>query len=673
MRCQTFSLCSLWRRWLANRHGGVLIFIGVFLAISLLIRLALLARAVHDVSWDASILAALAWGLLFDAATAAWIALPWIVLLNLLPTRFFSRSWARPVVYLLAFTAIYLLLFGGVAEWFFWEEFGTRFNFIAVDYLVYTTEVIGNIRESYPVPAILVALVPITGLVCWLVWKTGLPTLWLNGEHQPARRRWLAGGVWMAIALAAGTVVSSTWLPAFGNNFNRELARNGLWSLFAAFRNNELDYNQFYETLPIDQVFQSLRQELSEDGSVLLRPDAYDTLRLVRSPGPELHPNIIQITVESLSAEFIRALNPQAKLTPNLDALTPKSLIFTNLYATGTRTDRGMEALTLSLPPTPGRSIIKRPRNENLFTLGSVLRAKGYDTAFIYGGFGYFDNMNAFFGDNGYRVIDRNSVASADVTFANIWGACDEDLYTWTLREADQAQASGRPFHFFVMTTSNHRPFTYPGGRIDLPPKISGRAGGVKYTDYAIGKFIRDAASRPWFKNTVFVVVADHCGSSAGRTEIPVENYHIPLLIYAPGGQIAPGRIDTLMSQMDYAPTLLGLLGWTYPSRFFGHDVRRIKPEDAHALLGTYQKVGHLEKAAMIVLGPQQTQTLYSVDPTGKATIDKGQCKDAECEAISFYQAASYAFNHGTYSALTTEEFRQAMAADGQPLHPKGE
>ncbi|MGC4074575.1 MAG: sulfatase-like hydrolase/transferase [Nibricoccus sp.] len=114
------------------------------------------------------------------------------------------------------------------------------------------------------------------------------------------------------------------------------------------------------------------------------------------------------------------------------------------------------------------------------------------------------------------------------------------------------------------MTTSNHRPFTYPDGRIDLPSKISGRAGAVKYTDYAIGKFLREAENKPWFKNTVFVIVADHCASVAGKAELAVKNYHIPLVIYAPGGQIAPGRVEDLTSQVDYAPTLLGLLNWSY-------------------------------------------------------------------------------------------------------------
>ena len=214
--------------------------------------------------------------------------------------------------------------------------------------------------------------------------------------------------------------------------------------------------------------------------------------------------------------------------------------------------------MTLSLPPTPGRSIVKRLRNGNMFSLGSVFRSQGYDTAFIYSGYGYFDNMNAFFGNNGYRIVDRASVDKEDITFANAWGACDEDLFNWTLREADQGAKSGKPFHYFVMTTSNHRPFTYPDGRIDLPSKVSGRDGGVKYTDYAINKFLEDASKKPWFKNTIFVIVSDHCASVAGKSELPVQNYHIPLMIYAPGGQIKPGRVDTLMSQIDFPPTLLG-------------------------------------------------------------------------------------------------------------------
>jgi phosphoglycerol transferase MdoB-like AlkP superfamily enzyme len=194
----------------------------------------------------------------------------------------------------------------------------------------------------------------------------------------------------------------------------------------------------------------------------------------------------------------------------------------------------------------------------------------------------------------------------------------------------------------------------------------------VKYTDYAIGKLIRDAQTKPWFRNTVFVIVADHCASSAGKTELPVQNYHIPLIIYAPGGQIAPGHIKTLASQMDYAPTLLGLLHWSYPSRFFGHDVRRIPPEQAHALIGNYQKLGELKADdEFVVLKPVRGVTSYVYDPVVKTLSVRPLDEEAEREAIAYYQTASYIYRQGGDRELTPQEFvddtRQGEALTGRP------
>jgi phosphoglycerol transferase MdoB-like AlkP superfamily enzyme len=366
---------------------------------------------------------------------------------------------------------------------------------------------------------------------------------------------------------------------------------------------------------------------------------------------------VIQITVESLSAEFLARYGNQQNLMPHLDALAPQALVFDNFYATGTRTDRGMEALTLSVPPTAGRSLVKRPDNENMFTLGSVFRSRGYSTAFIYGGFGYFDNMNYFFGQNGYRVVDRTMVAKEDITFANVWGACDEDLLRWTMREADKDFASGKPFFHFVMTTSNHRPYTFPEGKIDLPSKTSGRAGGVKYTDYAIDQFLRAAASKPWFKNTVFVIVADHCASSAGKTELPVQNYHIPLFVYAPGGQVTPGKVGTLMSQVDYAPTLLGLLNWTYPSRFFGSNVLSQPAEQGgRALIGNYQKLGLYQWGQLAVLKPVRQSLTLSYSDFSHEMKTQHANQPLIDEAIATYQTASWLFKHGRQRELSQEE-----------------
>ncbi|MBA3850519.1 MAG: sulfatase, partial [Opitutus sp.] len=334
-----------------ERFGGLAIFHAVFLGIALATRGALLLKAWRDAGTGPAVIASFGWGLLFDLGAAAFASLPLIVLLALLPAGWGARAWQRALTFAAGAAILFALLFGAVAEWTFWDEFGARFNFIAVDYLVYTTEVVGNIRESYNLPLILSCLSVATALVTAVLLASGWPSRWLEQAQTPARRRWSVAAVWLAASLGYGLSLDESQLPAFANNYHRELAKNGLWSLFAAFRNNALDYDQFYATIPIDRAFARLHRELQEDGSRLVSPGARDSLRWVQGAGTELRPNVIQITVESLSADFVGRFNPASHLTPNLDEIAPHSLVFENFYATGTRTDRGMEALTLSLPP----------------------------------------------------------------------------------------------------------------------------------------------------------------------------------------------------------------------------------------------------------------------------------------------------------------------------------
>ena len=642
---------------LKSRHGGILLVVILALSVGSITRLALLIKAVSDVSWNLSLIAAFCLGVIYDLGAAMLWALPLILLLAVLPQAFFQKKYARILAHAVLLVTLYVLLFGAVSEWFFWDEFGVRFNFIAVDYLVYTTEVVGNIRESYPMPLIFGGLALATGAIYALFLRTKWVDSWFESSAALAKSRWQAAACWLLTAVILGIGLRQDYIPDFANNYNRELAKNGLWSFASAFSNNQLDYAQFYPTLPDEAAWNRMHAILARDGAQRLTDDPHDLLRLIKHAGPEQKLNVIQITVESLSAKFLTHFGNTKKLTPNLDALIPQALTFDNFYATGTRTDRGMEALTLSVPPTPGRSLVKRPNNENLFTLGSVFRSKGYTTAFIYGGFGYFDNMNYFFGENGYRVIDRTKVAKEDITFANVWGACDEDLFRWTMSEADSDYAAGKPFFYFVMTTSNHRPYTFPDGKIDLPSKTSGRAGGVKYTDYAIGELIRAAATKPWFTNTIFVIVADHCASSAGKTELPVQNYHIPLLIFAPGGQIKSGAVKTLMSQVDYAPTLLGLLNWTYPSRFYGWDVlAQSDDQPGRALIGNYQKLGLYQKEQLGILKPvRQSLTLNYNSATHELLPRTANALLIE-DAIANYQTASWLFKHNQQRELTPKE-----------------
>lgn len=631
----------------ASRYGFLWVLISVYLIVTTSTRLGFLVSHRSEISWGAPV--ALAWplGFLFDlGAGILWLA-PFAIVLAALPRRLFTGRFFWVLGYAVLFLTVYAIIFGAVAEWLFWDEFGVRFNFIAVDYLVYTTEVIGNIRESYSLPVVGSAVYAASLLVSWLLIRLEIVERCQIGEQNRRSSPWLPAVGWVAGGLTFGFVLNERIIPESWNSYNRELAKNGLWSLFAAFRANELEFERFYPTLPIETAFERVHRAVSAKDQ-RIGSDPHDLLRTVSSPGPERRLNVIQITVESLSASFMQRYGDRRGLTPNLDELARRSLVFDQFFATGTRTDRGMEALTLSVPPTPGRSLIKRPRNSGLFTLGSVFRSKGYETAFIYGGFGYFDNMNAFFGGNGYRVVDRASVAAEDITFSNVWGACDEDLYRWALREADSDYEKGKPFFHFVMTTSNHRPYTFPEGRIDMPSKISGRAGAVKYTDYAIGAFLREASKKPWFNETLFVVVGDHCASSAGKTTLPMQNYQVPLMMFTPGGQIAPRALAAATSQIDYGPTLLGRLGWTYLSRFFGRDVLQAlaDSDEGPLFVGTYQKLGMYRKGALAVLAPLRQPEVYDYD---RSTYEMTNCRfgsELAEDAVATYQVASWLFRN---------------------------
>ena len=280
--------------------------------------------------------------------------------------------------------------------------------------------------------------------------------------------------------------------------------------------------------------------------------------------------------------------------------------------------------------------------------MGKLFAARDYELKFIYGGFGYFDNMNYFFEHNGFQIVDRTKFEKNEIDFSNIWGVSDENLFQKVIKESDKSYKQNRPFFNFVLTTSNHRPFTFPEGRIDLT-KNDGRDGGVKYTDYAIGKFLEEAKKKPWFNNTVFVIVADHCASGKGKTEISLPKYHIPLMIYAP--ELIPAKkVDTLASQIDIAPTVASLLNFSYSSKFFGKDILTMKKEDERLVLGTYQYLGYYKNNTLVKLSPGKKSDFFYVSPDQKGHLTSEYNSARLNESIGYYQYASYLVDHNLYN-----------------------
>ncbi|MFH1216087.1 MAG: LTA synthase family protein [Pseudomonadota bacterium] len=576
-------------------------------------------------------------GLVYDTALLSYFAIPFVFLFLLLPNKWFRSRIFKAGVQIGVFVILNALLFSLVAEWLFWDEFSVRFNFIAVDYLVYRREVTDNIIQSYPLPAILGGIFFLSTLLFLTIRKKFLTSM--EYSEIPFKRLATAG-ILLLLPVLSFLYLHQGQNNRSNNNYTNELASNGAYQLFAAFRNNSLDYRTFYALGNDRELSEKLRTEVIETNSSFTENKLYDITRQIDPKQPEQKLNVILISVESLSAEYLSRFGNKDNITPFLDKLFQEGMLFTDFYATGTRTVRGLEAITLSLPPTPGGSVVKRPDNDHMYSLGKVFADHGYDTAFLYGGRGYFDNMNSFFSGNGYRTIDQTDLAKNEITFENAWGVADENLYGRALSEADRDHAAGKPFFFHIMTTSNHRPYTYPDGKIDISSG-TGRAGAVKYTDYALSRLVEEAKSRPWFDNTVFVIVADHCAGSAGKVGLPIDKYHIPFFIYSPG-HVTPREITTLASQIDIAPTLLSLLHFSYRSFFFGRDI--LTPDfQPRALIGNYQKLGFLKENKLLILSPRQEIDVVTDGGAGNPVISKVEESDPFVQDLmSFYQGADY-------------------------------
>jgi phosphoglycerol transferase MdoB-like AlkP superfamily enzyme len=630
----------------SHRFGLVFLLIAILVAISFLTRFALLIKSYSNVDFTVlNVLGIIFIGFFYDIINSSYFIIPTVFYVWLMPDGVYRKPWHRFILYGMFSLFIFMLLFNSVSEWFFWDEFNTRFNFIAVDYLVYTTEVLGNIRQSYPIELIIVVILILSGGVVFLL-KPYIKLALSSSLRFKKRSIWALSLLCVPIFFFFS--VNSKIRQFSKNAYVNELSGNGMYELFAAYLNNELDYEQFYKKIDNEEAFKEIKTLLKTSDSKFSNEETYNLERQISNDSSEKKLNVVLISVESFSADFMTAFGNQDNITPNLDSLAQHSLFFTNLYATGTRTVRGLEALSLCIPPTPGQSIVRRPNNENLFSLGKVFDKKGYESKYIYGGYGYFDNMNYFFANNGYIVRDRNVIDEKEIVYENVWGVADENLFTLAQREIENTLASGKPAFAHVMTTTNHRPFTYPDGRIDIPSHTS-REGAVKYTDYAIGKFIKESSKKPWFDNTIFVIVADHCASSAGKTELPVNKYHIPMMIYSPKN-IAPGKMERLMSQIDIGPTLLGLLNFTYTSKFFGYDMFKLEPGRERIFISTYQSLGFIKDDKMIILYPQQKTKAFQIKDFSNSTLEPIAMDEKLLkEAIAWYESASYAFKSGLY------------------------
>lgn len=620
---------------LPRRHTLAWMIAGIYCAISGSTRVVLALKALAASQIAASDLPRiLLTGTAYDLVACLYLCAPLALYLLLVPERLYRRRVHRVAAWIMLAFAVYGLTYLAAVEYFFFDEFNSRFNFVAVEYLIYPHEVFVNIWQSYPVAKALAASAAVTVLLLWQLRPR--IALALGASSRFKQRLRPAAWLFAALAVAHAGVDIGTW-RANHNRVADEIAANGVYSFFNAAVNNHLDYTQFYMHVGEAEAAERVRRLVAQPHTTFL-PHARNPLaRHVQYAGAARPLHVIVLLEESLGAEFVGAYGDKRGLTPNLDRIARDSLVFTNTYATGTRTVRGMEAVAASFPPVPAEAIVKRQHNEGMFNWSTVMSRNGYHPTFIYGGYGTFDNMNHYFGNNGYRVIDRTDMDNPG--FSNIWGVSDEDLFRNALKVFDEQHARGERIFSIVMTTSNHKPFTFPTGIAGVKPKGGGREAGIRYADYAIGRFMEELRQRPYFENTLVVIVADHGARVYGREDIPLPSYEIPFLVYSPK-HVAPQRTDTLTSQIDVAPTVLGLLNISYDSTFFGRDVLADSPDRHFALLNHNRDIAMFRNGRLDGLGFRNTQSTHIYDTATRSQSPAQPDQESMKDTASIYQLA---------------------------------
>lgn len=579
-------------------------------------------------------------GLHRDLFVAVVQTLPLLCWFLIVPNHRFPARWHRILFLIASFIFCYLQVFLLFVEFFFFDEFKSRFNTVAVDYLIYPKEVFVNIWESYHV-----GIVVFICLVLAVAWLFAASKLFARMWEQPISTKARLTIFMAALALTGLAIPTLNFKQArIGTDRTlNEVANNGAISFAAAAWTHNLDYTNFYKTLPLDEAYARTRKLVAEtntqfigDGSSIRRHVPGDTNL------PRL--NLVILLEESLGSEFWGCLGRKKTLTPEMDKLAAdEGMLFTNLYANGNRTVRGMEGVLSSFPSLPGDSIVKRDRSDNVETLARVLKRDGYSSIFLYGGRGVFDGMRSYAVRNGYeRFIEQKHFEHP--TFTTAWGVCDEDLFARCIEEFRALNDTGKPFFGTVLSVSNHRPYTYPKGRIPEDPDKQWRVNAVKYSDYSLGQFFKAARKEAFWTNTIFAVIADHGARVYGKQSIPIHSYEIPLLIAGPAVVKEPIRVGQLGCSLDVGPTLVGLIGRPYETMFFGRDMFKMKPDEGRVYLNHNRDIGMLAHDRLVVLGLMQTDEFYEGDPKHVEMTPLTQPAEADLElekdAIAIYQVA---------------------------------
>ncbi|WP_115717719.1 LTA synthase family protein [Gallaecimonas mangrovi] len=562
-----------------------------------------------------------------------------------LPTRL-TAWWYR-----LCFV---LLVFMEVATPQFILEYDTRPNRLFFEYLTSPHEVFAMLWEGYKGVLALFLLVMVVAV--WLAKKLFPVTTDKKALPWAARFGGSVAMFLLCFIAARGTLEHRPLNPslvAFSDDrLVNTLALNSFYNTaYAAYQlKNESFAGDAYGKMPVDDVISRVRtlSGLPAKPQFPKQPSLHYQ-KATTSLGQR--PNIVIIVEESLGAQFVGSLGGD-NLTPNLDNLGKQGWWFKNAYATGTRSVRGLEAITTGFFPTPARAVLKLPKAQSgFFTLANQLKQFGYRSRFVYGGESHFDNMKNFFLGNGFDEI-HDLPTFTNPRFIGSWGASDEDMFA----ELNGLLANDtQPTLTVAFSVSNHSPYEYPQGHFQPVGDPATRANGARYADWALGQFFAKAKTAAYWQNTLFLVIADHDSRVYGANAVPVKHFHIPALILGQG--VKPRQDTRLVSQIDMAPTLLSLAGISSYTPMLGQDLTQQSPN--RALMQYGNSFGYLKDDILTVLRIDKAPENYRYSQ-GKLTPIPTQ-PQLNQDALAYALWPSIAYRQGFYAQ--THQQQLALAA----------
>lgn len=551
---------------------------------------------------------------------------------------------------------IWLIVYMEAATAPFIMEYDLRPNRLFIEYLIYPKEVMSMLWSGYKLELFLGVVVTITSIVFG----------WKISRHMVSDLRfpkWYWRPVLALLVVALGVMGARSSfghrplnpaLVAFSTDpLVNDLVLNSSYSVLFAYTQmgGEANAFKYYPKMGRDEIVAEVRNSMSVSSSDFVS-DEQPSLAMHQATNQESKKNIVILLLESHGARYVSKLGG-LDLSPNLDKMISEGWSFDRLYASGTRSVRGIEAVTSGFSPTPARSTVKLGKSQTgFFTIADLLQKNGYHTQFVYGGESHFDNMKSFFLGNGF--MDMQDLPTFNKPkFVGSWGASDEDLYAHAHEQFVQLEEEGKPFFSLVFSSSNHSPFEYPDNTIEQynePKQTVENA--VKYADYALGTFIEKAKQSKYWKDTVFIVVADHDARTWGNQVIPIDHFRIPAVIFGEG--IEAKRDHRLVSQLDLAPTMLSLAGINATHPMLGHDLTRDVPKEKQRAMMQRDKTfaWMTEDNQVAVFLPEKPIQTYRYDFSNdeliKSDVDADVIKRANANALW----GSLAYKEGYYKQL---------------------